>query len=108
MDAGALQAVTSVISLVEVLVLPIRFANDVLQKQYTDLLLQSVHFETRAVTVDAAQIAGDLRARYNLRTPDALQVAVAIAAGCQAFLTNDTTLKRVSEISILVMDELEL
>ena len=102
------RGVTSVISLLEVLVLPIHSSNAVLQEQYTDLLFQSIHFETKAVTVGAAQIAADLRARYNLWTPDALQVAVAIAAGCQAFLTNDITLKRISEMSILVMDELEL
>jgi len=39
---------------------------------------------------------------------DAFQIAVALAAGCDAFLTSDNTLKRVSELTILVLDELEL
>ena len=107
-DIGAVQGVTSVISLLEVIVMPIRSGNNVLRQQYTDLLLQSAHLDTQSVTAEAAQYAADLRARYSLRTPDALQVAVAIVAGCQAFLTNDIALKRVSELSILVMDELEL
>ncbi|MCW3056005.1 MAG: hypothetical protein JWN14_5175 [Chthonomonadales bacterium] len=107
-DSGAIQGVTSVISLLEVLVIPIRSSNSVLRQQYTDLLLQSAHFDTEPITADVAQCAADLRARYGLRTPDALQVAVAIVAGCQAFLTNDLALKRVSELSILVVDELEL
>jgi hypothetical protein len=38
----------------------------------------------------------------------ALQVATAIAAGCDAFLTNDAGLKRVTEIIILMLDEREL
>jgi hypothetical protein len=33
---------------------------------------------------------------------------VALGAGCEAFLTNDTMLKRVPEPRILVLDELEL
>ena len=49
-----------------------------------------------------------MRARYNLRTPDALHVATAVPAGCDAMLTNDAQLKRVQELSILVLDELEL
>jgi predicted nucleic acid-binding protein len=49
-----------------------------------------------------------LRARYNLRTPDALHVATRIDATCDAFLTNDAGIKRVIEIAVLVLDELEL
>jgi predicted nucleic acid-binding protein len=53
-------------------------------------------------------LAAELRARYNLRTPDALHIACAIDTGCDAFLTNDTGIKRVNEIRILVLDDLEL
>jgi predicted nucleic acid-binding protein len=49
-----------------------------------------------------------LRARYNLRTPDALQISAALETSCQAFLTNDTQLKRVTELRMLILDELEL
>lgn len=51
-------------------------------------------------------LAAKLRATYNLTLPDALQVSVAITAGCQAFLTNDVRLKRVKELQILVLDEM--
>ena len=60
------------------------------------------------VTSRIAESAADLRARYNLRTPDALHVAAGIDARCDAFLTNDTGIKRVTEIAVLVLDELEL
>jgi predicted nucleic acid-binding protein len=49
-----------------------------------------------------------ISARYSLRTPDALQVATALAAGCAALLTNDVRLQRVTELRVLVLDELEL
>jgi len=60
------------------------------------------------ISAGVAESAADLRARYNLRTPDALHVATAIDAGCDAFLTNDTGIKRVQEIAVLVLDDLEL
>ncbi|MFA0763852.1 MAG: hypothetical protein XFASWVDF_001578, partial [Candidatus Fervidibacter sp.] len=38
----------------------------------------------------------------------ALQLATAIKAGCDAFLTNDATLKKVTELKVLVLSELQL
>jgi len=61
-----------------------------------------------SIDSETAKVAADLRARYNLRTPDALQLATAIKAGCDAFLTNDATLKKVTELKVLVLSELQL
>ncbi len=36
-----------------------------------------------------AREAARMRVRYNLQLPDALQVAAALMASCEAFLTND-------------------
>lgn len=60
------------------------------------------------VTSTIAENAARLRAKYNLRTPDALHVATALQTNCNAFLTNDLGLKRVNEIVVLVLDDLEL
>lgn len=103
---GAIIGVTSVITLTEVLVHPIRQGRRELQHEYRDLLLQSANFEIVPLDVATAERAADLRARYNVRTPDALQLAAALAVGCDAFLTNDASLKRVTELKVLVMDEL--
>lgn len=35
-------------------------------------------------------------------------IAPDLRVGCEAFLTNDSMLKRVTELSILVLNELEL
>jgi predicted nucleic acid-binding protein len=56
---------------------------------------------------DFAEKAAELRARYNLSLLDAFQVAAAIAAGCDAFLTNDDALKRIPELNIVVLSELD-
>lgn len=105
---GVLSGFTSVITLAEVLVHPFRHEDAGLQKEYRDLLLHSDHFQTVSIDPDTAERAAELRARYNVRTPDALQIATALAAGCEAFLTNDPVFKRVTELRVLVLDELEL
>ena len=107
-SSGVLDGLCSVITLTEVLVQPLRHGDHKVARDYTDLLLHSRHFATVSIDSAIATTAGDLRARYNLRTPDALQIAAALENGCQAFLTNDITHRRVTEIRILVLDELEL
>lgn len=54
-----------------------------------------------------ASQAADLCARYNLTLSDAFQAAAALAADCDAFLTNDDTLKRVIELNVIVLDEVK-
>ena len=57
--------------------------------------------------ISARLKSADFRARYNLTLPDAFQVAAAIASDCDAFLTNDNTLKRVTELNTIVLDDME-
>jgi predicted nucleic acid-binding protein len=66
---------------------PLLHNNSQLQQEYRDLLLHSDHFEVTSIEMIIAERAADLRARYGLRTPDALQIAAALISGCQAFLT---------------------
>ena len=103
-----LTGVTSVITLTEVLVQPLRHGARVLQEEYRKLLLHSANFDVRPIDVAVAERAADFRARYNLRTPDALQIAVALAADCQAILCNDGLMARVTELRVLVLDQLTL
>ncbi len=106
--SGQLSAVTSVITLAEVLVQPLLRGDLALQKRYRDLLTTSAGFRTLPIDAVTAERAAGLRAAYRLRMPDALQLALALEAGCEAFLTNDSQLKRVSELRVLVLDELSL
>jgi predicted nucleic acid-binding protein len=103
-----IEAVSSVITLTEVLTRPAKLGNTRLEREYRDILLHSGGFRLLTITARIAESAAALRARYNLRTPDALHVAAAIDVRCDAFLTNDTGIKRVTEIAVLVLDELEL
>ena len=107
-DAGQIAGYSSVVTLTEVLTQPLRQSNQTLEIEYRTLLLDSRNFLLAAISAETAEIAANLRARHNLRTPDALQIAAAMDVGCQAFLTNDQELARVTDIRVLVLAELEL
>lgn len=105
---GSLVAVTP-ITLAECLVRPYSLGQTQLQQDFIDTIVNGnntifVPIAEPTIALQAAQI----RARYNLQLPDAFQVAVAIAAGCEAFLTNDVTLRRVTELHVLLLDELDI
>ena len=105
-DAATIAGYSSVVTLTEVLTQPKRVGNKTVQNEYRDLLLRSRNFELIPIDAFIAERAAGLRAQYNLRTPDALQLATALTAGCEAFLTNDLALKRVTEIQIIILEEL--
>jgi predicted nucleic acid-binding protein len=107
-DARTVRGYSSVVTLIEVLTQPKRIGNTALEREYHDLLLHGRNFELISIDALIAEQATALRARYALRTPDALQIAAALHIGCQAFLTNDIALKRVTGLRVLVLDELEL
>lgn len=100
--------VTSVITLTECLMKPLRDNDTNLVTAYNAMLRSTRRVRLEPVDVTVAGRAADLRAKYNLRTPDALHIATALVAGCDAFLTNDLALKRVTEIQVLALDDLEL
>jgi len=107
-ENGSIAGVTSVITLCEVLVHPIRSKNANLQQRYREILQTSPNFCTNPISSSIAETAAEFRAKYNLRTPDARQIAAALENGCEAFLCNDKNLKRITEIKILILDEITL
>ena len=105
---GVMNGWTSVISLTEVLVQPIVLGRGDLQQMYRELLLNSTNFHTVPVNTNVAENAARIRATYGLRLPDAIQIAFALDSGCQAIVCNDRSMRRVRELEVLVLDDLEL
>lgn len=97
---------TSVITLLEVLVQPIRENELQLVEDYQNIICNSATIEIIELNIEIAKKAAGLRARYGLRTPDSIQVATALNASSEFFLTNDIRLKAVKEIEMLILDEL--
>lgn len=106
-DAGEVAGYTSVLTVTEVLTQPKQAGNHQVEADYRAMLYQSRHLDLVGIDAAIAERAADLRAAYRLRTPDALQIAAALAAGCEAFLTNDVALQQVQQLHVLVLDELQ-
>jgi predicted nucleic acid-binding protein len=104
-DGGRIAAVTSALTLLEVLVVPLRAADVALARRYEALLAGSRGLElvdvSRAVLRDAAA----LRAATAMRTPDAIQVATALQRGCTSFLTNDRAIPTLPGLAILQLSD---
>ncbi len=104
-DAGRIEAITSTITLLEVLVQPIRKSNKNLAEKYREVLLYSEGLTTFEILHEVSEMSSELRAKYSIKTPDAIQLAVGILYGASRFITNDPALKKVSDINVLVLDD---
>jgi predicted nucleic acid-binding protein len=104
---GEFAVITSTITLLETLVVPLRHGNTNLAQQYRDILLKTKGHTTISVYPNIAEEAARLRASYNIRTPDSIQMATAIFGGASFFLTNDTHLPSLPNLKTLVLDDLK-
>lgn len=106
LDLGELDVVTSMVTLLEVLVQPIRRGDVALADRYRDVLLNTPNLTSLPVTEDVAEEAARLRAAHNLRTPDSIQMATALLSGASHFLTNDAKLAFIPGMQVLTLDAL--
>ena len=100
-ESGLIQ-VCGELTRLETRVKPIRLNDIALLMAFDDYfseIIEDVVPLTRAIV----DYATELRARYNFRTPDALQLASAIGGECDYFLTNDSALQKCTEIKVEVI-----
>lgn len=107
LDKGECAAVTSIMTLLEVLVHPIRHGNPKLARRYRDLLLDSEGLTTISLSQRIAEEAARLRAFHNIHVADSIQMATAIRKKASFFLTNDASLPSLPGLQILVLDDLK-
>lgn len=97
---------TSAISLAEFGVAPMRKGQENLIQAFDDFLID-FNFTFINIGASIASLSCSLRAKYSsLKLADAIQLASAINGGCQQFLTNDKALVGISEIDIIIVDDL--
>jgi len=105
-ERGQWQAVTSVITLMEITVRPIMMERIEAARQYEALLVNFPNLEVVEIDRDVARNAARLRVEYHVRPADALQVAGCLQRGSTTFITNDKQLNRLSGvIQMLVLDD---
>jgi predicted nucleic acid-binding protein len=104
-DGGDCVAVISPVTLAECLVLPLRRGDVALAAAFEGRLNQGAA-EMVPIYPTVARHAAELRATHGFSLNDAFQLACAVAAGCDLFLTNDATLRRVPAPAVVTLDEL--
>ncbi len=61
------------------------------------------------ITVKIADKAAEIRAKYeHFKTMDALQLAAAVTASCDVFLTNDKQLRQFDGVRCVTVEEWKL
>ena len=99
---------TSVLTQTEFSVQPMKLHRFDLITDY-ETLLSEMAFEVHPISLSIAKRAAELRSKYvSLKTLDALQLATALEAACNQFITNDKGLKKVDEndMKIVVIADL--
>lgn len=105
-DAGNANGMTSVLTLLEVLVKPLRDGRSQIADEYRQLLTGSSNLKLHAIDEAVSQRAASLRASHAwLRTPDALQLATALEHGADIIVTNDERWKALNEIKVIVLKD---
>lgn len=99
-EEGKMEAVFSSIGMIEILTGPKKMGRHDLALQYKELITHFPNLTIAGINEQVINIASDLRARYGIRTPDAIHVATAIDFGAEKFFTNDKGLRKIKEISV--------
>lgn len=102
-----LTLMTSLLSVLECLVIPTRQRNNQLIQTYREHLFES-DLLLLPITLDAIQIAVDLRAQYvALKTPDAIHLATAVLHDADIVLTNDADWSRALPQKVVLLTQIQ-
>jgi predicted nucleic acid-binding protein len=99
-------AVTSTITMTELLVLPYRDGDQQLANDFFALLSTYPNLDWIAPNLEIADLAARIRALHRLQTPDAMQAATAVHRLATGLITNEPVFARVSDFETLVLNEL--
>ncbi|MBA3257190.1 MAG: type II toxin-antitoxin system VapC family toxin [Pyrinomonadaceae bacterium] len=108
MTEGEIKAVTSDLTLAEVLVKPKRDANTNLEEAYRHFLQPTDSLRNSVITREILEAAAGIRATSVLKLPDAIHFASAINQNCDSFLTNDERFESVSGLKVVVLSKLSV
>jgi len=95
---------TSVITVTEILTFCHRRDDIQLIQRYLEFFQNHPAISVVPVGWQVGLRAAELRARYDLRTHDAIQVASAMENGAEVLITNDRRLLRLADIPVVLFD----
>ncbi|MDD2373358.1 MAG: PIN domain-containing protein [Syntrophomonadaceae bacterium] len=105
-DQGTIKAISSELTLAEILVKPIMEQNHKAQDIYQQVLQTSNGLEMVPVNRDILIEAAKIRAQSGHKLPDAIHLGTACLHNCNIFLTNDKRIRGIAEVSRVLIEEL--
>ncbi len=107
-QARTLTIITSDLTLLEVLVGPLKRGDKALEIDYRTVLQTSQGVQLIPISHPVLEQAASLRATTSLKTPDAIHAATALIVGCGLFVTNDVAFKKVPGLPTAILSEILL
>ncbi|MEO8133139.1 MAG: PIN domain-containing protein [Betaproteobacteria bacterium] len=104
---GRVAGVASELVLLELLVAPLKKGAQDVADEIELALIHFPHLQLAPITPTVLTGAAELRARYAVRTPDAIMLASAIESGATLVVTNDSAWKKVKEVDVLLLRDLK-
>jgi predicted nucleic acid-binding protein len=104
-EAGKFQGVVSELSLMELIVRPLQLGRQDVADEYELLLSHFPNVDLVPITREILLDAANLRAHYNVRTPDAILLATGLQAGATAAITNDIAWRKLPSLKIVLLTE---
>lgn len=99
-----LKAVTSIITITEVLTIPLKEKESKLVNTYLEVFSKLPNLDVLLPSYWSAVEAAKIRAKYNFTLPDSYQLALAREAKCKSLITNDKNLLKFKEIKMIHLD----
>jgi predicted nucleic acid-binding protein len=107
LDSAEIIAVTSELTLAEVLVKPLRDGNLTIAQAYKDFFSPAPVFDVAPVSREVLESAAECRARVGLKLPDAIHWATFQGRNCDSFLTNDESFRSLQKAEVKILSEVE-
>ena len=105
LEAGKFRGIASELTLLELTVRPLQLGRQDVADDYEVLLGYFPNLELHPVSREVLLEAAGLRARYRLRTPDAIQIATGLHAGATLAVTNDDAWRSVPLIETVILSD---
>lgn len=106
LEKGKFKGITSTLTLLEILVKPKKANNQFINERYKLILQNFPNLEIKSLDEEIAEIAASIRGKYNINTPDAIQIATALHSKADVFITNDFQLQKIPEIKISLLENM--
>jgi predicted nucleic acid-binding protein len=103
-ESGEMRAISSYVTLLEVLVKPFERGAIDLVDRYRTALLGQRNLEVFELGSDVAEDAARIRALHGFDIADCVQLATACLHGADTFLTNDMALERFADLRVVVLE----